>query len=203
MATSSIQDGFAFEFGEVVQELQGAPGGSLRVAVIARLAGQVFAQFHLDLSRGDALVGEPDMLEGSDLLSFADIPPVRFPVYPVAQHLAEKLHAYTVPRDQVNTRVKDLVDLVAIAAIDRVDADALTASLAATFSVRGTHDIPNELPDPPASWKSPFTRLARESPTSPTTSLEEAIALARAFWNPLLRREVAGARWDPGVSAWV
>jgi hypothetical protein len=97
VATSSIQDGFAFEFGEVVQELQGAPGGSLRAAIIARLAGQVFAQFHLDLSRGDALVGEPDMLEGSDLLSFAGIPPVRFPVYPVAQHLAEKMHAFTVP----------------------------------------------------------------------------------------------------------
>ena len=99
-------------------------------------------------------------------------------------------------------RSRRRADMVAIAAIDRVDANALTASLDATFGVRGTHDIPNELPDPPASWKSPFARLARESPTSPTTSLEEAIALARAFWNPLLRGEVAGARWDPGVSAW-
>lgn len=115
--------------GKVAHELQGAPGDSLRVAVVARLAGQVVAQFHLDLSRGDALIGEPDVLEGSDLLSFADIPPVRFPVYPVAQHLAEKLHAYTVPRDQVNTRAKDLVDMVAIAAVDRADADALAAPL--------------------------------------------------------------------------
>ena len=69
VATSAVQDGFTYEFGEVADELQGAPGGSLRVSVVARLAGQVFARFHLDLSRGDALVGEPDMLEGSAQLA--------------------------------------------------------------------------------------------------------------------------------------
>lgn len=202
VATSMVQDGFSFEFGEVAQELQGAPGGSLRVAVIARLAGQVFAQFHLDLSRGDALVGEPDTLEGSDLLAFANIPAVRFPVYPIAQHLAEKLHAYSLPRDQVNTRVKDLVDMVAITAIDRVRADVLAASIAATFTARGTHVVPDVLPDPPTSWRLPYARLSGESPTAPTTDLNEAVALARAFWNPLLRREVGGHEWDPGACAW-
>jgi len=138
----------------------------------------VFAQFHLDLSRGDALVGEPDRLEGSDLLDFAEIPAVRFPVYPIAQHLAEKLRAYSLPRDQVNTRVKDLVDMVAIAAIDRVRADVLAASIEATFTARGTHLVLDVLPDPPTSWRSPYARLSGESPTAPTTDLNEAVALA-------------------------
>jgi Nucleotidyl transferase AbiEii toxin, Type IV TA system len=40
VASSDIQDGFAFEFGDVAQEMQRAPGGSVRVAVIARLSGQ-------------------------------------------------------------------------------------------------------------------------------------------------------------------
>jgi Nucleotidyl transferase AbiEii toxin, Type IV TA system len=46
VAISTVEDRFSFEFGEVGQELQGAPGGSLRVAVTARLAGQSFAKFH-------------------------------------------------------------------------------------------------------------------------------------------------------------
>src|SRR5438034_4595286 len=105
--------------------MQGAPGGALRVPVAARLAGIIFAQFHLDLSSGDAVVGEPDVMVGSNLLDFAGIEPVRFPTYPITQHLAEKLHAYTLPRDQENTRAKDLVDLVALAALESVDGDRL------------------------------------------------------------------------------
>jgi predicted nucleotidyltransferase component of viral defense system len=38
--------------------------------------------------------------------------PAWFPVYPVAQQFAEKLHAYTLPRDVENTRAKDLADMV-------------------------------------------------------------------------------------------
>lgn len=33
----------------------------------------------------------------------------RFPVYPVNQHFAEKLHALTLPRDVENTRARDTV----------------------------------------------------------------------------------------------
>ncbi len=93
----------------------------------------------------------PDILRGSDLLQFAGIAPVEFPVYPVPQHLAEKLHAYTLPRGQENTRVRDLVDLVVIAATEAVEADQLSRSVEATFAIRGTHPIPGSLPAPPAS----------------------------------------------------
>jgi predicted nucleotidyltransferase component of viral defense system len=202
IASSALQDGFAFEFGEVVQELQGAPGGSLRVAVTARLSGLQFAAFHIDLSLGDALVGEPDLLQGSDLLAFANIPPVEFPVYPVAQHLAEKLRAYTLPREQPNTRVKDLVDMVAMAAIDHVEADVLTRSVEATFSARGTHAVPQGLPDPPPDWQPQYARLAGESPTAPTLELAEAVRLARAFWDPPLSGAVDGCAWDSRARRW-
>src|SRR5579862_7262213 len=89
-------DHFSFELAEAGQELQGAPGATLRLQVHARLAGESLARFHIDVSSGDALVTAPDTLEGSDLLTFAGIEPIRFPVYPVVQHLAEKLHAYTL-----------------------------------------------------------------------------------------------------------
>jgi hypothetical protein len=109
---SVIRDHFAFELSETVAELPGAPGGALRARVVARLAGTEFAAFHIDLASGNVLVGTPDLLDGSSLLDFANIAPIRFPIYPVAQQLAEKLHAYTLTRAEENTRVKDLVDLV-------------------------------------------------------------------------------------------
>lgn len=68
VATTAVDDNFSFEFGEVVQEMQGAPGGSRRIGVTARVAGVTFATFHVDLSSGDAVVDQPDLLQGSDLL---------------------------------------------------------------------------------------------------------------------------------------
>ncbi|MDB5059086.1 MAG: hypothetical protein JWO59_2558 [Chloroflexi bacterium] len=109
VATAPASDNFSFEFGDIAQELQGAPDGTIRVKVLARIAGDAFNTFHIDLSSGDALTYDPDRLLGSNLLAFAGITPVEFPVYPITQHMAEKLHAYTLPCNQENTRVKDLV----------------------------------------------------------------------------------------------
>ena len=54
-----------------------------------------------------------------DLLAFAGIASLRFPVYPVTQHLAEKLHAYSMARERENTRTKDLVDIVVMCRVRR------------------------------------------------------------------------------------
>ena len=99
--------------------------------------------------------------------------------------------------------MKDLVDIVAIAAVDRVQADALVRSVEATFSTRATHAVPQAFPDPPASWELPYARLAGESSTAPTKDLGEATLRARAFWNPLLSGEAAGLTWDAAERAWL
>jgi predicted nucleotidyltransferase component of viral defense system len=202
VAESTTADQFTFALGEVGQELQGAPGGSLRVRVVARIAGVDLSVFHVDLSSGDALVAAPEMLRGSDLLAFAGLPPVEFPVYPVEQHLAEKLHAYTLPRQDENTRVKDLVDLAYIAGRDRVDGDHLTAAVQATFDARTTHPLPARLPEPPDSWTRPFARIAAEVPGGSVTDLPAGFALAAGFWDPLLGGQVAGRRWSAAGRRW-
>lgn len=196
-------DRFTFELGPAEQELQGAPDGTTRLAVLTRVAGFEFARFHIDVSSGDPLVGDPDVLVGSDLLSFAGFPPVRFPAYPVAQHLAEKLHAYSMRRAEANTRVKDLIDMIAIAAIEPVAGDALLASLRATFDARATHSLPTTFPDAPSTWEMPFAQLAGQTPTSPTTDLSQAVDLARQFWDPVLVYEVGHTRWSPERRAWI
>ncbi len=201
-AAAPSTDHFSFEFGEVAQELQGAPGGSLRVRVVARVAGLEFVTFHLDLSSGDAVVDPPDILRGSDLLQFAGIAPIEFPVYPVPQHLAEKLHAYTLPRGQENTRVRDLVDLVLIAATETVEADRLSRSVEATFAIRGTHPLPERFPEPPVSWAQPFAALAAEAACLSTTELREGYTLAAQFWNPFLSGGAAYQVWLPHERHW-
>jgi len=201
-AAATATDNFSFEFGEVARELQGAPGGSLRARVVARVAGLELVAFHIDLSSGDALIDPPDLLRGSDLLQFAGIAPIEFPVYPVPQHLAEKLHAYTLPRGQENTRVRDLVDLVIIAATEKVEADRLSRSVEATFAVRRTHPIPERLPEPPASWEQPFGSMAIEAVNLPTTALREGHALAAQFWDPFLANRAVHQIWLPDRRRW-
>jgi hypothetical protein len=202
VASSTVADNFTFVLGAVAQEMQGAPGGSLRVRVVARLAGTDFVVFNIDLSSGDAVVDPTDLLRGSDLLAFAGIPPVEFPVYPVAQHLAEKLHAYTLPRAEENTRVKDLLDLVFIAAVEDVDADRLMRSVRATFDARSTHPLPDRLPAPPESWRGPFAALADEAPNAPFNDLAAAYEMAAAFWDVFLDGTATGARWYHERRAW-
>ena len=196
-------DPFTFELGATANEMQGAPGGAIRVPVTTRLAGIVFAQFHLDLSSGDAVVGQPDLMVGSDLLAFAGVEPLSFPTSPITQHLAEKLHAYTLPRDQDNTRVKDLVDLVTLAAMESVDGDRLTESVRATFEARTTHQPPGALPQPPAQWSNAFAALLAESPGTRLTSLEEGHELAVQFWDPVLTQQASRKRWVPAARHWI
>ncbi len=68
---------------------------AIRFHVTAQLAGRTFDQFVVDVGFSESIAGKPDMIETSDLLSFAGIGPIQVPALPLAQHLAEKLHAYT------------------------------------------------------------------------------------------------------------
>ena len=202
VAESSLSDQFTFDLGELENELQGAPGGAVRIPVVARVAGVVLARFHIDLASGDAVIGPPVEMQGSNLLDFAGFQRLRFPVYPIAQHLAEKLHAYTLPRDRENSRAKDLVDLVTIVAIEAVDGRSLTASLHATFTARNSHSLPVSFPEPPRGWAAAYRKLADESLAVVSANLSEGYRAAARFWDPVLKGEVEGSRWDVRSKNW-
>ena len=69
---------------------------------------------------------------------------------PKAQQFAEKVHAYTFPWEgRLNTRTKDLVDLVLLIERGRLDGTSTGEALRATFTTRGTHRLPERLPPPP------------------------------------------------------
>jgi hypothetical protein len=95
----------------------------LRFRAECRLAGKPYADpFGIDVAFGDPILGEPDVIVAEDTLGFAGVEPPTLRVYPVETHIAEKLHAYTLPRARPNTRIKDLPDIALLATSKSVDA---------------------------------------------------------------------------------
>lgn len=102
---------------------------------------------------------------------------------PKPQQFAEKAHAYTYPwGDRVNTRTKDLVDLVLLLERGTLDAAAVRAALQATFDTRGTHPLPKTLAPPPASWEADFKAMAEEAGLS-TPAYLAAFSVLERFWS--------------------
>lgn len=195
------EDRFAFLL-QPAERLPVDTAETLRVFVRSRLADRDFVAFHLDLVSGEALVEPPERLQGMDLLGFAGIAPLNFPVFPLAQHLAEKLHAYTQFRVRENSRVKDLVDLMLLPALAPIAADRLQAALDLTFGRSGDQPPPARLPPPPPAWGTSFAMLSAETPGAPTADLDAGYALAARFWDPVLAGDGAGRRWSPERQEW-
>lgn len=68
-AERDLGNAFRFLIRAPRSELTGAPGGGVRCGVEARLAGRIFAQFHVDVGLGNLMLGEPAWVEGAPLLN--------------------------------------------------------------------------------------------------------------------------------------
>ncbi len=179
-----LGDGFAFVIGEPTLDLDAAPYGGSRFPIDARMAGRRFISFHLDVSAGDVLREPFELLEGHDWLGFAGILPQKMPAISREEQFAEKLHAYSLPREgRPNSRVKDLVDLVLLVESDTLDLVRLRQSIEATFRRRDTHPVPPSLEPPPQTWAGPFADLASECGLG--QDLAAAFALVAKFFTGL------------------
>ncbi len=166
----------------------------------AYLAGQVYgSRYGIDVAMAERASKPAELLEGSSSLSFAGISTPRFRVYPVETHLAEKLHAYTLPRPRPNSRVKDLPDLALLGTIRELRAGDLLEVLRWTFDLRKTHELPLSLPRPPAEWAPIYLRMAVANRLRWST-LDEVFAAAREFLDPVL--EGGEGLWNPQGWLW-
>jgi hypothetical protein len=162
-AAIQLNDYFEFLVGEPREELDGAPEGGSRYPVDARMDGRGFARFHVDIGIGDEVMEPVEVVEGRDWLGFGGIAPPSFPIISREQQFAEKLHAYSLPReDRVNTRTKDLIDMLLLIRQGKLDNPRLAAAIKATFAKRATHPMPWKLEPPPAVWEPVFQALAQE-----------------------------------------
>lgn len=167
-----------------------------------RLAGKLYGRpFGIDVGFGDPLTQEPDVVVAEDVLDFAGIEPPTLRLYPVVSHLAEKLHAYTLPRPRPNTRVKDLPDLALLGCTGPLDAEALRNALERTFGFRDTHSLPQSLARPPAFWEKPYAAMA-EADDLPWRTLGDIYGAVAAFLDPVLGDAPVRGEWDPAAWQW-
>jgi hypothetical protein len=168
-----------------------------RYLVLAFLGGRRFEELRVDIGFGDPLPAVPEMVHGVDLLAFAGLPPIVVPALPLDEQVAQKVHAYTLVygSGHRSSREKDLIDILLICSERQFEANQLRAALELVFTARGTHALPNQLPNPPAEWGRGYRRLAGEVGINP--DIVEGYARAAAFLNPILSGDITnGAIWD-------
>jgi hypothetical protein len=161
-ANNSLGDWFEYTIGPPIMDLTAAPYGGARYPVEARMDARIFARFHLDAAIGDVVMQPLETIEGPDWLGFAGIARCRVLMISREQQFAEKIHAYTLPRNSSNSRVKDLVDLALLIGSGGLNKPRILDALRLTYERRGTHEIPAGLVPPPAAWQTPFRALAEE-----------------------------------------
>jgi hypothetical protein len=192
-----------FQF-EVRESLEFTPDefGGLRYQVQAFLDSRIFEEFHIDVGMSDPIIGSIEYLKAPALLDFAHIKAVVFPCYPVNQQIAEKVHAYTRPHPSgESSRVKDLVDILVLASLGKIDGENIFQALKATFKSRASHSLPEKLPHPPRGWSRVYQKLAHEVSLRFAT-LEEGGEAIKAFLDPVLSGEASGV-WDSIDWCWL
>jgi hypothetical protein len=173
----------------------------VRFRAECKLGGKIYGHpFGVDVAFGDPIFGEPEIELAEDTLAFAGISPPQIRLYPIETHIAEKLHAYTLPRDRPNSRVKDLPDIALLATAGPVEATRLMAAIEQTFTFRDTHARPRVVAAPLEAWRLPYAAMAREDQL-PWRTLDAVTEAARAFLEPVLAGGL-DATWEPSSWQW-
>jgi hypothetical protein len=121
-------------------------------------------------------------------------------VYPIETQVAEKLHAYTMPRTRPNSRVKDLPDLALLATVRPLRASRVRVAIERTFEYRSTHPVPLFVPEPPEDWASVYSAMAAED-ALPWRRLDDLMSAVHAFLDPVLASPDE-RQWLPSAWQW-
>lgn len=183
MAAEQPSDDF-FEF-RVAPGAAVARGDSqaIRFHVTPLIDGERFGAFKIDVGAEPAAASVSEEVAGSGYLEFAGIARERFLVVSIGRHFAEKIHAYSRPREE-NTRPKDLVDLLLLSELGLPPTSIVRADVESVFGSVATHPIPLSLPDPPDNWAGPFSEMAARTGLG-SFSLAQAVSRVRSVWRGL------------------
>jgi hypothetical protein len=181
-------------------DAEGMAYQGLRFRAEAQLGAKIYGvPFGIDVAFAEPMHGQPEEVEGSTFLEFAGVEPGHYRIYPLETHIAEKLHAYTLPRERPNSRVKDLPDLALLATARGIDGVALRTAIDRTFAQRGTNPVTKSIPHPSAAWAPVYARIAANDGLKWQT-LEEVIRAVRDFLDPVLAGEVG--KWEAEAWTW-
>ena len=161
-ASKDLNDFFFYQISKSSMDLDNAPYGGSRYQVSSLIDGKLFVRFQLDVG-ADIVLDKVEFIKGVDWLEFCDVKSPTFPTISIEQQFAEKLHAYSLPLgNRINSRVKDLIDMVLLINIRDINVEAFQKMLKVIFKVRNTHSLPKLLDSPPLEWERPFNALAEE-----------------------------------------
>ena len=172
----------------------------VRAKLRGDFAGARFT-LRLDIGIDDAIVPPAGWVDYPTLL---DQPAPRILAYDPATAVAEKIEA-VVSLGLANSRMKDFYDLWMLAGTLEFDGRLLAASIAATFTTRGT-SLPVEVPpaltavfaEQPATaamWRGFRTRLVRSGIEAPA-ELDQVLNRVTTFVMPPVRAAAEGSPFD-------
>ncbi len=180
LVKADLKDYFVFEVGSAQMDLDNAPYGGARYSVASFVDRRLFVRFQLDIG-ADVVVDEIEHVDGSDWLKYCGIETPKMRIISVEQQLAEKLHAYTLPREQrLNSRVKDLIDMLLLTQLRPINGAHFKLTLQKVYDVRRTHTLPKSLDPPPSEWLPLYESLAAECGLS--QSMQEGYLELREFF---------------------
>ena len=199
-----LGDHFLLDIVRVAPLQEDAKG--VRVHVTARLGATSFATFHIDVVVGAVMTDTPDIVPPLTPLDIEGLVRPSYQVFPVADHLADKLCAtvgvYKRTGQQASSsRVKDLVDIAIIASTLTIDSTALRTAVIVNAAWRKLM-LPERfaLLDP-AGWAARYPRVAADAP-GPVPDYHTAVNLACQVFDPILDATATGV-WSPSARAWV
>lgn len=206
-AALDLHDHFRFVVTKVERSLGAAGQPELdgcRVNLDAYCGTAKKGSFGVDLVTGSLMTTAPE-LHTDPVLDLRGVPAPTVRLYPVVDHVADKLCAtqatYGAAGDLPSSRVRDLVDLVVFARTQDVDGAALIAAIAGEWTHRALPGDPRFAPPP--GWERLFPALARKVPAvADLTAYADAVTLVETFLRPALDGTAGGRRWAAGDLAW-
>jgi Nucleotidyl transferase AbiEii toxin, Type IV TA system len=198
-----LGDFFGFEVTRIAPLQEEAKGS--RVHVRVTLGAKAFAVFHIDVVVGTAMTGEPDEVAPLTPLHIDGLVRPSYRAFPLPDHMADKLCTIlgTHIRGETVTgssRIKDLMDIALIATTQQISGPALRAAILAGVAHRNL-SFPDAFAVPDEAVCGAATHSRRLMPPGPTPTFEEAVSLACALLNPVLKGPVSG-HWDPAAATW-
>ena len=198
-----LGDWFTFEAGPSRQMAAGVAG--LSIAVTARIGIREWESFNVDVvGEAAGMTGEPETAPALARIDLVELRQPGYHVWPLADHIADKLAATfsTYGRsNRASMQVKDLIDLVILAHAAHLSAVEAIAAVRAQASRRELV-LPQHFDIPDLEhWSGHYPIEARKVRGLVEQTLDDAVAVVRPFVDPILRESATG-RWDPVGLRW-
>ncbi len=201
-AQLDLGDHFSFVITESRETQSESEGLAGRFRMESALAGSPFEVLQVDVTIAPPGAWEVEIGQRPGLLAELGLGPVEVALVPLERQIAEKLHAYSRKygeKGRASTRVRDLIDLVLIRRLERIDGQKLRAAIELTFATRKTHAVPLNVPAPPAAWRVSFRQGSARVGIG--SDVDEAHDLVASWLEPVLSGRASG-RWDPEQGVW-